>query len=70
MKTLGGNIKYWRKVQGMSQIDLGVAIGLGQVNLSQYEHNRRVPTLKNLARLAKALQVSIMDLLKDTKYVR
>ena len=70
MKTLGGNIKYWRQVQGLSQIDLGVAIGLGQVNLSQYEHNKRVPTLKNLARLAKALQVSIEDLLKDTKYTQ
>ena len=69
ISTLGENIRRWRKTQGLSQKDVVLALGQEQVNLSQYEHNARVPSLKNLARLAMALQVSILDLLEGTEYL-
>lgn len=52
-------IKRSRLLLGMSQRDLAKLTGLQVSAISHFEHGRRVPSLKNLIKLANALNVSL-----------
>ncbi|MBB1246572.1 helix-turn-helix transcriptional regulator [Streptomyces durbertensis] len=43
MKTVGRQIKLWREAAGMTQAELGAAIGYGEEMVSAVERGRRVP---------------------------
>jgi transcriptional regulator with XRE-family HTH domain len=59
------NIKRLRTKKGWSQRELATRSGLVHpAAIGHYERGRRTPGLANLERLAKALKVSVTELLK------
>ena len=64
LKTIGKNIRSFRKKNSMSQIDLAVAVGIDRAYLSEIENGHRNFTIMLLQNLATALSVSLEDLLK------
>ena len=64
LKTIGKNIRCFRKKLGLSQIDLAVAVGIDRSYLSEIENGHRNFTIMLLQNIATALSVSLEDLLK------
>lgn len=64
--AIGKRIKHIRKLRGLTQKELGSAIGFGDrtsdVRIAQYESESRVPKDKILADIAQVLQVSPQSL--------
>ena len=60
--AVGDRIKRARNLRGMTQKELGIAIGLpnnGADNrITQYENNYRIPKKEVLSEIARALQVN------------
>lgn len=67
MATIGENIKRVRKEKKMTQKDLGEIVGISNTYLSDIEIGRTNPSIKTLKRIAKGLEVSYVELLKDTE---
>ena len=63
-KKLGLRVKERRLEIGMTQEELGFKTGLDRTYISGIERGIRNPALKNLSKLAKALKVSIDQLMK------
>jgi len=63
--TIGENIKKYRNKQGLSQEDFAKKSGVKYTTLTKIESNViKKPSVFIMARLAKALGVSIEDLIK------
>ncbi|WP_239688966.1 LexA family protein [Pseudomonas citronellolis] len=63
MNTLGERIAHYRKLKGLSQAKLAKACGWGsQSRVGNYELDIREPSLDDLELIAKALDVSVGDL--------
>ena len=62
---LGGNVRRLREAQGFSQEAFADFSGLHRTYLSSIERGTRNPTINVVERLAKALNVSASDLLKE-----
>lgn len=58
-------IKEHRKLKGMTQKELAEAVGIKQVNISQYENGTKNPKLERLKKIANVLGVSYLDLIDD-----
>ena len=56
-RILGRNIRDWRKRRGMSQEELALETGMKRSYVSDVERGTRNPSIKALARLARALEV-------------
>jgi transcriptional regulator with XRE-family HTH domain len=54
---IGERIKMLREWQGISQTELARAVGCTPAAVSQYEDNKRTPTLKHFKGICKALGV-------------
>ena len=63
--NIGDNIRKVRKAHGLSQIELAERIGVAPITIRQYENGKRSPKLETIAKLAQALDVSIVDLFPD-----
>ena len=63
-KKLGENIKEIRTQKGMSQGDLCRKLGVDRAYMSNVENGNKNPTLGTIERIAKALNVSVDELLK------
>jgi len=63
-KKLGGNIKRIRDKNGMTQGDICRAVGMDRSYMSAIENGKKNVTLGVLEKLAKALDVSVDELLK------
>ena len=61
LKIFGKKVQFYRKKRGLSQEELAFQAGLHRTYISQIEAGARNVALKNLSRLAKALDVSIKD---------
>lgn len=61
-KSFGAKIRALRTVLGVSQEELGFRTGLDRTYISGIERGERNPSLDNIGKLAKALQVSLQDL--------
>ena len=65
--STGENIKRIRKFRGMTQKELGIAIGIGEGSASprmaQYETDNRNPKLEQLSKIAEALEVNVFEFL-------
>lgn len=55
-QRFGANVKRVRKEQKMTQEQLGLAAGLDAAVISRIEAGQREPRVKNIARIAKALE--------------
>ncbi|WP_303220427.1 helix-turn-helix domain-containing protein [Enterocloster bolteae] len=61
--TIGGNIKKYREKKGLTQKELGAALGLAEITIRQYENNKREPKYERLYVIADVLSVSVSDLM-------
>jgi transcriptional regulator with XRE-family HTH domain len=58
------NVKLWRKQRGVSQQSLSVIAGLSRTYLSRIENAVETVSVDHLEKLAIALEVDIVELLK------
>ncbi|OGC88896.1 DNA-binding protein [Candidatus Adlerbacteria bacterium RIFOXYC1_FULL_48_26] len=63
-KKLGDNIRRIRLAKDMTQGDLCRKLGLDRAYMSNVESGKKNPTLSTIERIAKALNVSIEELVK------
>lgn len=67
MGTIGDNIRKYRKMKNLTQKELGDLVGISNTYLSDMEIGRTNPSIKTLKRIAKGLEISFVELLKDTE---
>jgi len=67
LKRFGKRIQQLRKQQGISQEDLAFKSGLHRTYIGGIELGKRNLSLNNIARLAKALKISLSKLFEDLK---
>lgn len=58
-KTLSGNIRYFRKLSGMTQNDLAAALFVTAQNISKWELGQSAPDISNLCRLAEVFGITV-----------
>ncbi len=63
-KIFGKNLYNIRIEKGLSQEELGFEVGLDKSTIGKYELAKRCINLKTANKLAEALGVSLIDLLK------
>lgn len=63
-KQFGENLKRLRLAKNMSQTDLGQQLAVDKGYISTLESGKKNTTLATIGKLAKALGVSIEDLIK------
>ncbi|HSE86081.1 MAG TPA: helix-turn-helix transcriptional regulator [Candidatus Binatia bacterium] len=59
----GAKIRKLREAKGITQVELADAVGMMRNNISRIEAAKHRPTLETLERIAKALKVSVADLI-------
>lgn len=64
LKRIGTNIKVIRESKGISQVDLAYICNFEKPNMSRIESGNTNPTIKTLIKIAKALDVHVLDLLQ------
>ena len=70
MNTLGSRIAHYRKLKGLSQQALANECGWeSQSRVGNYERDTREPSFEDLRRIAKALEVSLNDLLNPVMQI-
>lgn len=65
--NLKNKIKHLLLEQGLSQSDLANKIGVHRQVLTNWLNGTRNPKIENLKKIAKALNISVEDLLDDNK---
>jgi transcriptional regulator with XRE-family HTH domain len=65
MDTIGQALKRWREVRGLSQWDLADKSGVGYATIARLETNRIDPRVSTLERLAKALEIDIVEFFRE-----
>lgn len=63
-EKLGKNLKRIRTTKGISQGDIARSLEVNRGFISNIENGKTNPTLATIARLAKAVRVSVSELLK------
>ena len=59
MNTIGDNIKYLRKLKGLTQDDLAKETGITRAAIGSYEEGRAVPKLDSLQNIARYFNLSL-----------
>ncbi len=62
-KKIGKNIHQIREKKNITQEDLALSAGLNRAYIGYIERGERNPSTETLAKIAKALRVSLKDLL-------
>tara|TARA_A100000171_G_scaffold43210_1_gene45087 strand:- start:2791 stop:3471 length:681 start_codon:yes stop_codon:yes gene_type:complete len=71
MNTIGSKIKHYRQAKGWSQAKLAEACGwASQSRVGNYELDRREPSMRDLTRIAEALDITIHDLVDNRPMIR
>jgi transcriptional regulator with XRE-family HTH domain len=65
MYSFSDNLKTIRKKRGMSQAQLADKLGISQRSVSHYEENTRYPTIDKVYDIARALDVTIEELISE-----
>ena len=63
----GIRIKELRDRAGMTQVELSEKSGISQEHISRIENGKFTPNVKTADRIAGALGVTLMDILKEAK---
>jgi len=67
LASIGDNIRMARKQKGITQKVLGEMIGISNTYLSDIEIGRTNPSIKTLKKIARGLEISYVELLRDTE---
>lgn len=59
------NIKHFRALKGLSQLDLAESAGIRQTTLSRIENGKVEPGLGSVEKIAKGLDISLSELFSD-----
>lgn len=59
----GQKIAYYRKLNGLTQKELGDKIGIGSKGISAWEVGRTEPSMEMVAKLTQVLNCSVSDLM-------
>lgn len=62
LNLLGLNIKKYRELKGMRQVDLAVALGFSTEYITRVERGQKYMSLRKLFHLADILEVDFCDL--------
>ncbi|NFG60035.1 helix-turn-helix transcriptional regulator [Clostridium botulinum] len=62
---IGEKIKSIRVKKNMSRKDIAKKSGISEISIRKYEKGERNPKLENIKNIAKALNISIYELIKD-----
>lgn len=65
-QRLAANVKRLRKASGLSQEKFALEHGIDRTYISAIERGRRNPTITIVERLANALDVDVMELLRPS----
>ena len=65
MKTFGENLKYFRKINKISQKDFANRMQTTQQRVSEWECNKVEPSLYNILRILKVLEISFEELTEE-----
>ena len=60
---IGPQIKSWRQKRNMIQKELAAAVGMDVTQMWAIENDRNSPSLRTIARIADALQISVPELI-------
>lgn len=63
--SIGKNIQRYRNIKGLTQEELGKAVGVSSMAVSQWENDRAVPRMGSIERLSNTLGVTKSQLLDD-----
>ncbi len=63
--ALGAKLKSFRDTAKLNQAQVAELVGLSRASISNIEHGRQPVTIETLMLIAKALHVSLKDLLPD-----
>jgi transcriptional regulator with XRE-family HTH domain len=58
------NVKYLRKIKGVSQAETASSIGCGQSSWSEYENGSSKPVFNDLLKIIEYFNISASDLLE------
>lgn len=62
--ALGQRVRWFREKQGKSQEELAASCGLHRTYVGGIERGERNPTVKNIAAIARALGISLAELVE------
>ena len=62
MRTIGANIRFYRKKRGNTQEKLAEMADINEKLIGFYETGKRIPPVINLVAIAEALEVTVDDL--------
>ncbi|WP_211746396.1 helix-turn-helix transcriptional regulator [Paenibacillus sp. Marseille-Q4541] len=63
--SIGANIKEWRKIRGLTQLQLAEKTNLSRSYVADLERNRYNPSVETLEAFAKVLNIKISDLIES-----
>ncbi len=64
LKKIGKNIKRIRVKKGLTQLDLAAECGMEESNIGRIENGNTNPTAKTFLKIAKALNVTLSELVR------
>jgi transcriptional regulator with XRE-family HTH domain len=62
---ISANIKRFRKLKNLSQKQVALAIDVAQAQYSIIESGKTIPTIPTLEKIARVLEIEIIDLIKN-----
>jgi transcriptional regulator with XRE-family HTH domain len=65
MVKIGGNVRHWRTLRTLTQVELARKAGISQAALVRIERNQADPHVSTIRKLATALEVSPEQLILD-----
>ena len=65
MKTFGENLKYYRKLNKISQKEFAEKMETTQQRVSEWECNKIEPSLYNILRILRVFDISFEELTED-----
>ena len=65
MVKIGDNVRHWRTLRTLTQVELAKKAGMSQAALVRIEKNQADPHVSTIRKLANALEVSPEQLILD-----
>lgn len=65
MQSIGKNLEFFRKQQGITQAELAKRIGITRQAINSIEHDITVPNLRTAAAIAKVLGISLESIANE-----